>query len=161
MFFTFIVSYFLTFFLILSNFIKIYSFSNYISKIFLILGLTAIIIAIDNIYYCNIKHDTKNKNIKIDVSIVFIFIVVALSLTLLSINILDTNYGLYNLIKALNKIDIIFKISFSLFYIILFLSISSLIIFILCLLNNYLVKNKNLINKILFIILGILIIFFS
>lgn len=161
MFFTFILSYFLIFFLILTNFIKIYSFLNYISPIVLILGLSSIIIAIDNIFYYNIKNNIKNEKIKVDVSILLIFIIVALSLSLLSINILDIDYGLYNLLKVLHEENIVFKIIFSLIYIILFLSISSLIIFILLKLNKCFIKNNNLFNGILFILIGILLIFFS
>ena len=161
MFFTFIVSYFLIFFLILTNFIKIYSFLDYISPIVMLLGLSSIIIAIDNIFYYNVKNNIKNEKIKVDVSIPLIFIIVALSLSLLSINILDIDYGLYNLLKVLHEENIVFKIIFSLIYIILFLSIFSLIIFILFALSNYFTKNKNLINGILFILIGILFIFFS
>lgn len=161
MFFTFIVSYFLIFFLILTNFIKIYSFLDYISPIVLILGLSSIIIAIDNIFYYNVKNNIKNEKIKVDVSIPLIFIIVALSLSLLSINILDIDYGLYNLLKVLHEENIVFKIIFSLIYIILFLSIFSLIIFILLKLNKCFIKNNNLFNGILFILIGILLIFFS
>ncbi len=161
MFFTFIVSYFLIFFLILTNFIKIYSFLDYISPIVILLGLSSIIIAIDNIFYYNVKNNIKNEKIKVDVSILLIFIIVALSLTLLSINILDIDYGLYNLLKVLHEENIVFKIIFSLIYIILFLSISSLIIFILLKLNKCFIKNNNLFNGILFILIGILLIFFS
>lgn len=161
MFFTFIVSYFLIFFLILTNFIKIYSFLDYISPIVILLGLSSIIIAVDNIFYYNVKNNIKNEKIKVDVSILLIFIIVALSLTLLSINILDIDYGLYNLLKVLHEENIVFKIIFSLIYIILFLSISSLIIFILLKLNKCFIKNNNLFNGILFIIIGILFIFFS
>lgn len=161
MFFTFILSYFLIFFLILTNFIKIYSFLDYISPIVILLGLSSIIIAIDNIFYYNIKNNIKNEKIKVDVSIPLIFIIVALSLSLLSINILDIDYGLYNLLKVLHEENIVFKIIFSLIYILLFLSIFSLIIFILFALSNYFTKNKNLINGILFILIGILFIFFS
>lgn len=161
MFFTFILSYFLIFFLILTNFIKIYSFLDYISPIVILLGLSSIIIAIDNIFYYNVKNNIKNEKIKVDVSIPLIFIIVALSLSLLSINILDIDYGLYNLLKVLHEENIVFKIIFSLIYILLFLSIFSLIIFILFALSNYFTKNKNLINGILFILIGILFIFFS
>ena len=161
---TFVLSYVAFYFLILINFIKIYSFSNYISPIVFALGLFSIITAIDNIFYNNIKSDnTQNKKIKVDVSIPIIFIVVALSLTILSINILNIDYGLYNLLKILANINIFYNTIFSLIYIFIFLLITLFIIFTLTLINSIFNKNKNinLINSIIFVMVGLLLIFFS
>ncbi len=165
MFFTFIISYVIFYFLILINFIKIYSFAHYIPFIIVLLGLLSFVIFIDTTYYNKIfyNNNTKNKNIKIDVSIPLIFVILALSIIILSINLLNIEYGLYNLLKILSNSNILYYTIFSLIYLVIFIFMFCIIILLLTLINSKIFKNKynNLINNSIFILIGIIFLFFS
>ena len=164
-FFTFLISYIFFYFLILINFIKIYSFATYIPFIVMFLGLISLLIFIDTTYYNEIffNNNTKNKNIKVDVSIPLIFVIVALSFIILSINLLNIKYGLYNLLKILSVSNFLYSTIFSLSYLVIFIFMFCIIISLLTLINSKIFKNKydNLTNNFIFILIGIIFLFFS
>ena len=161
---TFIISYTIFYLLILINFIKIYSFATYIPLIVILLGLLSLLIFIDTTYYNKffITNDITN-NIKINVSISLIFVILGLSLIILSINLLNSNYGLYNLIKILSNTTIQSYIIFSLLYIIINILIFFTLLFLLTFINRKFLKYEDniLINNFIFILIGIIFLFFS
>lgn len=163
--FTFLISYIIFYFLILINFIKIYSFATYIPFIVMFLGLISLLIFIDTTYYFKIFAYNKinDKNAKIYVSMPLIFVIVALSFIILSINLLNIKYGLYNLLKILSISNILYSTIFSLVYLIIFILMFCIIISLLTLINSKIFKNKydNLINNFIFILIGIIFLFFS
>ncbi len=163
-FLTFIISYTIFYLLILINFIKIYSFATYIPLIVILLGLLSLLIFIDTTYYNKffITNDITN-NIKINVSISLIFVILGLSLIILSINLLNSNYGLYNLIKILSNTTIQSYTIFSLLYIIINILIFFTLLFLLTFINRKFLKYEDniLINNFIFILVGTIFVFFS
>lgn len=161
---TFIISYTIFYLLILINFIKIYSFATYIPLIVILLGLLSLLIFIDTTYYNKffITNDISN-NIKINVSISLIFVILGLSLIILSINLLNSNYGLYNLIKILSNTTIQSYTIFSLLYIIINILIFFTLLFLLTFINRKFLKYEDniLINNFIFILVGTIFVFFS
>lgn len=92
-----------------------------------------------------------------------IFTIVALSFIILSINLLNIKYGLYNLLKILSISNILYSTIFSLSYLVVFIFMFCIIISLLTLINSKILKNKynNLINNFIFILIGIIFLFFS
>lgn len=92
-----------------------------------------------------------------------IFTIVALSFIILSINLLNIKYGLYNLLKILSISNILYSTIFSLSYLVIFIFMFCIIISLLTLINSKIFKNKydNLTNNFIFILIGIIFLFFS
>ena len=129
------------------------------------LGLISLLIFINTTYYSKIfaHNNISDKNTKNCISMSLIFTIVALSFIILSINLLNIKYGLYNLLKILSISNILYSTIFSLSYLVIFIFMFCIIISLLTLINSKIFKNKydNLTNNFIFILIGIIFLFFS